>query len=81
MYSLFNQVIIYPNPNKGIINVDLGNLKKVSIKVYNIAGQLIYKDENINVPTYHFQIVESNGVYFIELNSNNEKQKYKIIIK
>jgi uncharacterized repeat protein (TIGR03803 family) len=78
---LFKQVAIYPNPSQGLVNIDLGSLKNVSIKVHNVTGQLIYKDENINIPNYQFEIKESNGVYFIEINSNNEEQKYKLIIE
>ena len=78
---LFNQVSIYPNPSQGLINIDLGNLKDVSIKVFNITGQLIYKNENINTPVYQLEIKKSSGLYFIELSSNNESEKYKLLLE
>ncbi|MFD1552926.1 SBBP repeat-containing protein [Putridiphycobacter roseus] len=77
----FNQVVIYPSPSQGLINIDLGSLKNVSLKVYSSTGQLIYNDENINIPSYQFEVKASNGVYLIELNSNKKKQKYKLILE
>ncbi|MFC2111335.1 SBBP repeat-containing protein [Bacteroidota bacterium] len=77
--TIFKEVSIYPNPTQDIVNINLGNLKDVSIKVFNVRNQLIYYKENINTPIYKFELKEAAGVYFIELNADGEKQQYKLI--
>ena len=76
-----NLIKLYPNPNNGIVNIELGSLKNVSINVLTINGQLIFQKENINSGSYQFELKEFAGIYFIEVNSQNEKQKYKLILR
>jgi hypothetical protein len=78
---LFKGVSIYPNPNQGIVNIDLGTLKDVSIKVINTNGQLIYDKNNINISEFQFKINTSPGVYFVEIEANNEMKKYKLVVE
>jgi len=81
--TLFNSVSIFPNPNpnQGLVNIDLGNLLEASIKVFNVNGQLIYHKENINTAIFQFEFNEAPGVYFVEVNSQSEKQQLKLIKK
>ena len=76
---VFKGVSIYPNPTQDIVNINLGDLRDVSLKVFNIQNQLIYHKENINTSIYKLAIKEAPGVYFIELNAAGEKQQYKLI--
>jgi hypothetical protein len=77
--TLFKDVSIYPNPNQGSVTLDLGNLQKVSMNVFNIDGQSVYYKENITEPTYQFELNAAPGVYSLELNANGAKQYYKLI--
>lgn len=79
--TLFNSVSIFPNPNQGLVNIDLGNLTEVSVKVFNVNGQLIYHKENINTSIFQFEFNKAPGIYFVEVNSQGEKQQYKLIKK
>ena len=78
-----NEVKVYPNPSNGIINVDLQKAKVSSVKLYDLTGRLIEDrmvDEfanSIQLELYDFP----NGIYFIEINSGNEKQTKKIILE
>ena len=78
---LFNNVLVYPNPNNGLINIDLGDLENASLNIYNTLGQLIYRKENITNSFHQFELDESKGLHFIEISSQNNKQTYKLIIK
>ena len=77
--ALFSNVSIFPNPNTGIINIDLGSLSGVSIKVISVNGQLIYYKENINTPIYQFELEAASGIYILELSAEGEKQQIKLI--
>ena len=78
---LFHNVFIYPNPSTGMVNIELGNLKEVSLKVLNSTGQLVYIKENINTKNHQFELKEAAGVYFIELSSGGDKKEFKLVIK
>jgi hypothetical protein len=79
--TFFKSVKIYPNPNKGIVNVDLGNLSEVSIKVVSVGGQLIFYKENVHGPVLQFELQTDAGFYIIELVSKGEMQRYKLVMK
>jgi hypothetical protein len=74
-----NHLLIYPNPNTGLINIDLGSLTNVSIKVINLSGQLIYYKENIHTPIYQFELDAAPGIYIIELSAEGENQQFKLV--
>ena len=76
--SLFNEVSVFPNPTKGIINIDLGNLKGVSMEVFSVDGQLIYHQENIVCSTLQFELKATPGVYFVELNAQGQVKRYPL---
>lgn len=78
--SLFQEVAIFPNPNKGIVNIDLGALNMATIKVFSVYGNLVYQKENIIGPTLRFELLAAPGTYFIEINAQGEMQKYPLII-
>ncbi|MBL4715684.1 MAG: T9SS type A sorting domain-containing protein, partial [Bacteroidia bacterium] len=75
---LFKNVFVFPNPNDGMVNIDLGNLKEISIKVYNVYGQLVYHRENINATIHQFELNEVSGIYLLEVSSQGEEQQYKL---
>ena len=76
---LFSDVSIFPNPNTGLINIDLGSLSDVSIKVINVNGQLIYYKENVSTPIYQFELDAAPGIYILELSAGVEKQQFKLV--
>ena len=76
---LFEGVSIYPNPNTGLVNIDLNSLKDVNIKVYDISGNLIYAENNISGGLYQFNLEVANGMYIIEINADNQTMRSKLI--
>ena len=77
--TLFNAVNIYPNPNKGLVNINFGTLKNITVKIFNTNGQLVQQQTKINTPTYQFEITGAKGIYFIELTSKKESKRFKVI--
>ena len=69
----------YPNPNQGILNIDLDNLRDVSIKLYSSTGQLVYFEELINTDKYQLEFNAIPGIYILEFGFQDKKYRYKIL--
>jgi hypothetical protein len=73
-------ISIYPNPNNGMVNIDLGILENATIRVSNSSGQIVY--EQIGLSGIHqFELNSKPGLYFIEVRSETENQVFKLIKK
>jgi hypothetical protein len=77
----FNSISIFPNPSEGTVNIDLGDLTEISLKVIAVSGQVIYTEENIRSATHKFELNVAAGIYFVEIMAQNKHQHYKLIIK
>ena len=80
------QMEIYPNPAQNFIIIQTANSIKTKAKytLHNAIGQFIFSNEIEleNFPeTHRIDISQlSNGVYFLELETNTEKKIQKIVI-
>ncbi len=77
--TAFGSVSIYPNPSQGQITVDLQELSNVSIDVYSLNGSRVYHRENINGPQYQFEFNADAGIYILEVSTQKETQRYKLV--
>ncbi|MEN8125373.1 MAG: SBBP repeat-containing protein [Bacteroidota bacterium] len=77
--TLINDAIIFPNPFQNVVNINLRNHNEVSVKMFNVNGQLIFNEKNINTEKYQFSFDGIKGIYFIEVNYQGEKQHFKLI--
>jgi len=75
------KISIYPNPTKGMVTVEIEDIKDVSYKIFDGIGNLIRQDNlNVQIDVSTF----SSGVYWIEFsdkNSKNWKREKLIILK
>jgi PKD repeat protein len=76
---------IYPNPSRGIINVEFPNesVKKYDLCLYSIDGQVIYLTSMKVAPSEVKQIRLDNynsGIYFLEVSGENHYQLSKMIL-
>jgi hypothetical protein len=75
-------VVVYPNPSKGIFTVSLGNLQPETIEVYDLMGKLILKNKAIIVSNFQTSIdltSVAQGVYFIKISANGQNSVKRII--
>jgi hypothetical protein len=79
--ELPDNISVYPNPSDGLININLGNLEDVTIKMFSVSGQLIYHSEHINNSPHQFEYISGSGIYLLELISQDERELFKLIIK
>ena len=72
---------LYPNPTTGSVSVDIGNLEKVSIKIYAPSGQVFFYQENVENSIHNLEFSGGAGIYFMEIKHTDGKQVLKLIRK
>ena len=82
---VINNISIYPNPSFGIFNMEFNKVfdNNLIIRIVNSLGSVVISEElNEGQRTKEFNLSElSNGIYFIELQTENGLYKKKIILK
>ncbi len=74
-----NDINIYPNPIKELLNINLGEILANKITLFDCQGKLIYSSVNKkNLVTINLNKV-SNGIYFLQIVSKKEVNTYKIL--
>ncbi len=83
--NILNEVRFYPNPTKGFININSGNLnlKNSKVRLIDLSGKVVYNEEIVIESKYHkIPLVNvSAGVYLLELIINDNKKSEKIIVQ
>lgn len=78
------EINIFPNPNSGIFNLKIQNFNPIStIEIYNTIGEKIYSNTISKLQTANYIDLSSqpNGIYFLQLKSENGIASQKIIIQ
>lgn len=82
-FSIANNIELYPNPAKDLININLEKGRKnVKISIYNIIGNIV-KTCYFKGETNRFQISLNNlqkGIYYLNIQSNNVSTTRKFTI-
>ncbi len=79
--NLLSNVLVYPNPNEGILNVELGMLNdsNSSIQILNSLGQLFIEESLImKHSTFNIQHFPS-GIYFVKISSDKGSRVVKVV--
>lgn len=75
--------VVYPNPSKGLLNIQLNSLTgdTANVDIHDVQGRKVSATTISN----NFSQVSidnlSNGVYFVVVNQNNQKTTKKIILQ
>lgn len=73
-FEIQNDISVYPNPNNGKFILDLNTpLENASVTISNVIGQIIYSRKFSSLKSESFEILNAEGIYFIEINHNNSK--------
>lgn len=76
------KIIIYPNPTKGLLKVEIPDYKeneKSFFSIYDLNGKLCIKKEARGKETQLDMNNHSNGTYILHLNRNGKSSSWKII--
>ncbi|MDP1725933.1 MAG: SBBP repeat-containing protein [Bacteroidota bacterium] len=81
-YTYNNNINIYPNPNSGIINIDINGIRNnIYVQILNSTGQIVL-EENLNSITSALNIQHlTDGLYLIKIISDNSIIATQKIIK
>lgn len=75
--------VVYPNPSKGIFNIDLKN-EVNNIKVVNILGEVVYSEDfdySLSDTTKKVDLSSfANGVYIFNLSNDKGTSTYKVLL-
>ncbi|CAN5729539.1 hypothetical protein BH10BAC2_BH10BAC2_15810 [soil metagenome] len=78
---------LYPNPSTGniVVTYKSSNIGKIAFNVYDVMGRLVYSMREQALKTsssYNLNLAKLNaGVYYLEVNDSNVKQRIKFIIE
>lgn len=75
--SLIN---VYPNPNTGQINIDLGDAMTADFYIYSVDGKLLQQEVNNTLQTIHqLEMEVPSGMYLLEIRTDQQISHHKII--
>jgi hypothetical protein len=75
---------VFPNPSvNGKFNITLldKNMKNTQLNIYNMNGQLVYNQVNLNFGSNEISALLNKGVYAIQVKGNNFNYISKIIVE
>lgn len=77
-----DDILVFPNPSNGTLNVALTEKKEATIEVYNLVGKLVYTSGNpINTQLFTINIEnQPNGIYFVTIKTENNSTTKKVLI-
>jgi len=74
-------ITLYPNPTKGIVNINSPNTNIISVEIYDITGRKI-KEVSFNNNTYQIDINPlQSSQYFVNIKTENGSVTKRIIKK
>lgn len=74
-----NNISLYPNPVKDILNIDINSLIDTKIKIYNLNGELVLQKDCINNKQINLNEF-TNGIYLVQIINKKEIINKKVII-
>ncbi|MDP3557621.1 MAG: M14 family zinc carboxypeptidase [Bacteroidota bacterium] len=74
-------IILSPNPSKGLFNLSNPNGIVVDVAIFNSLGQLVFQKNNENSLNSTIDIEnQSAGIYFVKIRANGEEIIKKVIV-
>lgn len=74
-------VRVYPNPSKGVVDLDVYHVGIVDVKVYSVTGALVYSASESANGHYQFNMDLThlnNGMYYVVATSGSNVERLKL---
>jgi hypothetical protein len=78
-FSFAEEMIFYPNPSQGLINIKLTGKEKWLYTLFSMEGKVVLQGNFSGSNLYSLQLPENEGVYFLRLTNGDETLQKKII--
>jgi hypothetical protein len=78
--SYKENILLYPNPSSGIINIQTNHTFTPSIKIYNLIGELVFSEDNLSSNS-QISLNQPPGIYMIVVKTNRSTSASKLILK
>ena len=76
-YIKADEIRVYPNPAKSVINIELSDAKISEAVLYNLTGQQVLKLEGVGV----INVSQLNaGIYLLRVLTSTDKKFFKRIV-
>jgi hypothetical protein len=77
-----NNIVLYPNPSKGIFNIALGTIEPTAIDVYDVTGKVVWSKKDFSITNAEVSLDLSSvaqGIYFVKISADNQSTVKRII--
>ena len=74
-----NNVSIYPNPSKGVVNISLKEATNASVTLSNSLGQILLSDKYLLTNQINLNLDVPTGIYFLQVEVDGEIITKKIV--
>ncbi|WP_333807944.1 T9SS type A sorting domain-containing protein [Flavobacterium sp.] len=75
-------IVLYPNPSKGIFNIALGTIQPTVIDVYDLTGKIVWSRKDFTISNSEVLLDLSSvaqGIYFVKISAENQSTVKRII--
>lgn len=80
--TLLGGIAIYPNPSESVFNINRNNSDKLSIRIFDITGKLVFSKKNISKTNYSLDLSNhAKGIYLLNMISNGKIATKKLVLK
>jgi S-formylglutathione hydrolase len=74
-----SEVLIYPNPVKDAITIQLNRIQPFRIEITNLYGKIIYQSEETGISHKVNLLSFSSGIYFVSVKSKDFAVTHKVL--
>ncbi len=76
-----NELIIYPNPNKGEFTVQIPEAKGILVEVFNAAGAMVTSKPVVSSNVFVSLAGHEKGLYIVRVQTTNAVIVHKVIVR
>ena len=73
-------IIIFPNPSSGLINIKINSPSPTDIEIYDVTGRVILSDTFFG-NIWNTQLNEGSGIYLMRIRTDKKVFTSKITLK